>query len=91
MLNLKKFTVTAATAICLASAPSSALAMPAPDPSVSSAPVTQIQAPAQRATSSNGFDVGDAGIGAAGMLVLIGIGSVAVSGRRRAGHRPAIG
>jgi hypothetical protein len=41
------------------------------------------------ATSPNGFQWGDAGIGAVGMLVIVGLGSAAVATRRRT--RPVTG
>lgn len=42
---------------------------------------------ATQATSSTGFDWGDAGIGAAGMLTLIGLGAGAVAITRRGDRR----
>lgn len=42
------------------------------------------------ATSSTGFDWGDAGIGAAGMLTLIGLGAGTVSLTRRGERRDAV-
>ena len=43
-----------------------------------------------QATSSTGFDWGDAGIGAAGMLTLIGVGAGAVAITRRGERRDAV-
>ena len=92
MLNTAK-RVTAATAVILAvSAPSVAVAMPAPYPIVRS--VAGAQAPSAPlvqntpASASDGFQLGDAAIGAAGMLVLIGAGGISL---RRRGQHPAIG
>jgi hypothetical protein len=45
---------------------------------------------ATQATSSNGFDWGDAGIGAAGMLTLIGLGAGAAAINRRGEHGDAV-
>ncbi len=45
---------------------------------------------ATQATSSTGFDWGDAGIGAAGMLTLVGLGAGAVAITRRGGRRDAV-
>lgn len=59
-----------------------------PDPSGNSpAPVVNPPAPQQSSTSAQSqFDWGDAGIGAAGAVFLIGIGSgTAVAVRRRSG------
>ncbi len=46
--------------------------------------------PATQATSSTGFDWGDAGIGAAGMLTVIGLGAGAVAITRRGERRDAV-
>jgi outer membrane protein TolC len=44
------------------------------------------------ATSQGGFQWGDAGIGAAGMIVLLGTGAGAAGAmRRRRAHRPVVG
>jgi len=49
-----------------------------------------VTARSAQATSSTGFDWGDAGIGAAGMLTLIGLGAGAVSLTRRGERRDAV-
>lgn len=96
MFSFKRLILTAATVICVAGTPTVAAAMPARDPIAGHASSVQVQAPVvspvQRPSGSpDGFKLGDAGIGAAAMLVLIGVGSAAVTGRRRRGHHPAIG
>lgn len=49
-----------------------------------------VAAHATQATSSAGFDWGDAGIGAAGMLTLIGLGGGAVAITKRGERRDAV-
>lgn len=87
----------AGLAIGAASLPAGAHAMlPLPDPvySTGSQDSNAIALPAQSTgqTSQGGFQWGDAGIGAAGTVVLLGTGAVAAGAiRRRRGQRPAIG
>ena len=98
MLKATKRTLTAAAMIAAASAPSSAFARLNLDPEPPAAPhPAQLATPARQArpvaeaSSSPGFEWGDAGLGAAGTLVLLGTGagSAAVIARRR-GHRTAV-
>lgn len=49
-----------------------------------------VAVPATQATSSTAFDWGDAGIGAAGMLTLVGLGAGAVAITRRGERRGAV-
>jgi hypothetical protein len=99
MLKRMKRTLTAAAMIAAVSAPTTASARFNLNPEPSAAPhpartVTPARAarPAPQANSaSGGFEWGDAGLGAAGTLVLLGTGagSAAVIARRR-GHRTAV-
>jgi hypothetical protein len=94
MFSLKQFVLTAAAVICLTSAPSVAFAVPAGVPPLRPQS-TQIQAssvPAVRESATpQSFQLDDAGVGAAVMLVLVGLGAVAVVGARRRGNQPLIG
>jgi hypothetical protein len=45
-----------------------------------------VATPIAQPSSSNGFDWGDAGIGAAGMLSLVGVGAVVFARRGRHGN-----
>jgi hypothetical protein len=98
MLKATKRTLTAATLIAAASAPSTAYAMPNLDPDTPAAPrraqlatVTPARPSrparpvAESSSASRGFAWGDAGLGAAGTLVLVGTGagSAAILSRRR--------
>src|SRR5450631_4078986 len=92
MLKATKRTLTAAAMIAAASAPATASARYNlnPEPSAVPHPVQTLRParPAPQANSaSGGFEWGDAGLGAAGTLVLLatGAGSAAVITRRR-GH-----
>ncbi len=94
MFKRIKRSLTAATVVLAASAPSVAYArfnLDPPGPSVpgGQAP-TAIVPSAQRtdASSPQRFQWDDAGIGAAGVLVLVGVGSGAVVARRRRMHHP---
>jgi hypothetical protein len=86
--------LTAATVMLAVSAPSAAYARFVQDPPVPPAVSGQVQSAivafGQHATASSpeGFQWDDAGIGAAGMLVLAGVGSGAVVARRRRVHNP---
>jgi hypothetical protein len=94
MLKLIKRILIVATVVVAASAPAAASAKYIVEPSGSSA----TSGPAQHAivasvrptAASDGqsFEWGDAGIGAAGVLVLIGVGSGALGVRRRRAHQP---
>jgi hypothetical protein len=86
--------LTVATVLLAVSAPSAAYARFVQDPPAPSAMSSQVQSAivpfGQRATTSSrqGFQWDDAGIGAAGVLVLAGVGSGAVVTRRRRVHNP---
>ena len=91
MITLSKRIIAVAAVIAAAAAPSTAsarLIAAAPDSGPVGAAVP-IQAPSatpqQQAGTSQGFQWDDAGIGAAGVLVLVGAGAGAVTlaGRRR--------
>jgi hypothetical protein len=97
MLTLIKRALAAAILIAAVAAPTAAYArangvplgagVPVAPPISAGNPATDQPA----ATSSSGFQWGDAGIGAGSLLVLIGVGSgTAVAYRRRAG-RPVAG
>jgi hypothetical protein len=83
--------LTALTVVLVVSAPSVASAMIPLEP-LTGAP-TSAQAPLsapRAAASSESFQWGDAGVGAAGVLALVGLGSGAVLAiRRRPRHRLA--
>jgi hypothetical protein len=97
MLKAAKRTLTAAAMIAAASAPATASARLNldPEPSAVHRPA-QTLAPARPAPQANsaadGFEWGDAGLGAAGTLALLatGAGSAAVITRRR-GHQARTG
>ena len=62
-----------------------------PSAGASQSPAPMVSAPSA-STSSSGFQWADAGIGAAGAVLLIGGGAGAAGGlRRRRAHRPATG
>lgn len=89
--HISKRVVTAVAVIAVAGVPAAAVARPLEDPAGSSfsatPPVVQSSAPQPAAQAEQGFEWGDAGVGAAGMLVLVGVGSGAVVAvRRRGGH-----
>jgi hypothetical protein len=90
MFHITKGTLAAATVIAAAAVPSSASARFDLEPAggASAAPIANPPAAAQpEAPSSEEFRWGDAGIGAAGMLGLIGTaGATAVLVRRRREH-----
>lgn len=94
MLKLIKRILTVATVVVAASAPAVASARYIVEPSGSSVTGGPAQhaivAPARPTTASEaqGFQWGDAGIGAAGALVLISVGSGALGVRRRRAHQP---
>jgi hypothetical protein len=96
MITLTKRIATAATVVLAASAPSAAYARfnldpPAKAPVVSSQTVQNTAPPSARgssASSSPGFQWDDAGVGAAGVLMLVGIGSGTVLARRRRTDHP---
>ena len=87
MSSIKRLTTSLVVAGAVAAPAASAL--PASDPiNVSPDSPTVVQAPA---SASTGFDWGDAGIGAAGMLSILGLGAGAVVVARRDGGRRTIG
>jgi len=96
MLKLTKRIATAAIAVLAASAPSAAYARinldpPATAPAVSSQTVHNAaspSAPKASASSSQGIQWDDAAIGAAGVLMLVSIGSGTMLIRRRRTHHP---
>jgi hypothetical protein len=95
MFRLIKRIATVATVAVAASAPSAAYAMPnldsGPTPAVSSRAVhNAAPSPAEQAqaSSSQGFQWDDAGIGAAGVLALVSVGTGAMIARRRRTHHP---
>jgi hypothetical protein len=96
MFKLTKRIATGVTVVLAASAPSAAEARfnlnpPATAPVVSSQTI-QNAAPASArsasASSSQGFQWDDAGIGAAGALMLVSVGSGTMLVRRRRTHHP---
>jgi len=93
-MHVTKRTVTAA-AIVAAGLPSAAAARPLYDPPGSSftvaVPAVQTAAAQPVAQPAQGFSWGDAGVGAAGMLVLVGVGSGAAAAARRRGSRAVMG
>jgi hypothetical protein len=103
MLKATKRALIAAAMIAAASAPSSAYARLNLDPEPPAAhhppqlvtpahPARPARPVAEAASATRGFEWGDAGLGAAGTLVLLGTGagSAAAIARRR-GHRTAVG
>jgi hypothetical protein len=96
MLKRNRRIITAAVFIATATTPAVANArfdLNPPRSPASGAPTTAASlssGPTTAAPSPGGFDWGDAGIGAAGVLALLGTGSTAVLvRRRRASHQPA--
>jgi hypothetical protein len=93
LMKITKRALTGAV-IVAAAAPSAAAAMPlgAPPGSSYSVAVPAVQpAPITVAQSGQGFKWDDAGLGAAGMLVLVGVGSGAAVAVRRRGGRALVG
>jgi hypothetical protein len=94
MFKLIKRFLTAATVVLAASAPSVAYARILLDPPGPPATASQVQGATvpsiQRTAASapQGFHWDDAGIGAAGVLVLVSVGSAAIIARRRRTHQP---
>jgi hypothetical protein len=96
--SMIKRALLAGLVICAASSPAVAQARfnlnPSPGASVSK-PVQVASAPARpqpRARTQSGFQWGDAGIGAAGILVLLSVGAAGASAvRRRRVHRVITG
>jgi hypothetical protein len=89
--HLSKLAVTATAMIVTAGLPSAAVARPLIDPAglyrADSAPVFQSVSALPAPQAQQGFQWDDAGLGAAGMLVLVGVGSgAAVVVRRRTGR-----
>lgn len=88
--HINKRTLAALTVIMAAGMPATAVARPAvwspvAPTAASSPPVEIVATPAAHADP--GFQWGDAGLGAAGMLLLVGVGSgTAVATRRRGGR-----
>src|ERR1700730_7529708 len=86
MFKLTTRTLTMVAAIAVATVPSTASARIAYDPQTP-ADVAAPFSPAQQVSSSQGFHLGDAVIGAAGMLVLLCAGAtLALIVRRRGGR-----
>lgn len=90
---ISKRALAAATVIAAASLPSAAIARPLEEMSgvsetfTTSPPPAQIAVPQPAAQADQGFHWDDAGLGAAGMLVLVGVGSgAAVAVRRHGSH-----
>jgi hypothetical protein len=96
MFKLTKRIATVATVVLAAIAPSAAYARinldpPATAPAVSSQTVQNAAPPSAgkaSASSSQDFQWDDAGIGAAGMLILVSVGSGAIINLRRRAHHP---
>jgi hypothetical protein len=96
MLKLTKRIATAAIAVLAASAPSAAYARlnldpPATAPAVSSQTIQNAAPPSAEktaASSSQGFQWDDAGVGAAGVLMLVSVGSGTMLIRRRRTQHP---
>ena len=89
-----KRSLVAGLVIGAASFPAAAQAMYAEDPpaSASEASAPLVSAPSVTTTSQSGFQWGDAGIGAAGTVLLLGGGASAAGAmRRRRAHRPVTG
>ena len=98
MFRLIKRIATVATILAAASAPSAAYARtalnPGPAPAVSSQTVHNAAPPPAeqaQASSSQSFQWDDVGIGAAGVLALVSVGSGAMLVRRRRSHHPLTG
>jgi predicted dienelactone hydrolase len=97
MRNHFKQFVAAAAVIFAVSAPSAALARINLNQPPSFTPSAQIQAPVvpsvahATASSPDGFRWADAMLGAAGMIVLIGVGCGVVVALRRRAHHPLMG
>jgi hypothetical protein len=86
MFKLIKLSLAATAAVLALGAPATALARfnlnPGPGPVASAVQSPLSQLPSTT-SSAQGFQWGDAGIGAAGVLILVGLGSGAVVMRRR--------
>jgi hypothetical protein len=98
MFKLIKRIAIAAIVVMAASAPSAAYARfnldPGTAPVVSSQKIQNAVPPRAAkasASSSQGFQWDDAGIGAAGALVLVSVGSGTMLARRRRTHHPLTG
>lgn len=88
MFKASKRILVAALAVGAAAAPATASAqriLPDSAPSPQSLAVGASASPTNQASSS-AFAWGDAGIGAAGAVALMGAGGVFLGGRRRRGH-----
>ena len=94
LMHITKRALTTAV-IVAAVAPSTAAARPLFDPPGLSypvaAPAVQSAAPQPVAQSEQGFRWDDAGLGAAGVLVLVGVGSGAAVAVRRRSSRAVVG
>lgn len=96
MLTLIKRTLAAAVVIAAVAMPTAAYAHFDLNPGSPPEPVGALPlraAPAAHhavATSSQSFQWGDAGVGAGGLLVLIGVGAGAAVAYRRRAHRPLV-
>jgi hypothetical protein len=83
--------LTAAVLALATIAPTSAYARFNLDPPAASGASVPVQAPSVARTtvsSPQGFQWGDAGIGAAGVLALVSVGSGVIVVRRHRGHQP---
>jgi hypothetical protein len=91
--QISKRVVTASVVIAGAGLPSTAIARPIEAGSTFSVspPAVTASAPQPAAQAAQGFEWGDAGVGAAGMLLVIGVGSGAVVAVRRRGGRAVMG
>jgi hypothetical protein len=95
--NLIRRWLTGGVVIAAASFPSAAQAMlPLADPPAATsgqvASAIGLPVPHAGSRAQSGFEWGDAGIGAAGTIVLLGAGAVASGvGRRRRAHRTIVG
>ena len=94
MLTLVKRTLAVAVVIAAVATPNAAFARAVMDEPTSPYPVVAPPPPAapsagHAATSASpSFQWGDAGLGAGGLLVLIGVGAGAAVAYRRRAHRP---
>jgi hypothetical protein len=97
-INYIQRVAAAATVVAVAAAPSAAYARlnldPPTAPVVNSHTIQHAALPTAATAStpsSQGFQWGDAGIGAAGALVLVSVGSGTMLARRRRSHHPLTG
>jgi hypothetical protein len=90
MLNhhIIRRTLTGGLVIAAAGFPSAALAMRAENPPLPSSPTPVVVAPASGSSGQSSFQWSDAGIGAAGAVVLLSAGAAGVAVTRRRRMRP---